>query len=75
MISFGVVYSFPGQNGQNPPFFLWEGEIKSVGRFPLSTEMITQRPEMGSFLSSDTYLHGELFAQLFTLCYFGFIIS
>jgi hypothetical protein len=53
MISVGVVYSFPGQKGQNPPLFFWEGEIKSVGLFPLSTEIMTQRPDIGSFLSSD----------------------
>ena len=55
MISGGVVYSLPWQNGQKPPFFLCdEGEIKSVGLLPLSTEMITQRPVIGSLLSSDT---------------------
>ena len=52
MISGGVVYSLPGQKGQNPPFFLWDGETKSVGLFPLSTEMITHLPTMGSFLNS-----------------------
>lgn len=56
MISGGVVYSLPWQNGQKPPFFLCdEGEIKSVGLLPLSTEIITQRPVIGSLLSSDTY--------------------
>jgi hypothetical protein len=56
IISGGVVYSLPWQNGQNPPFFLWEeGEIKSVGLLPLSIEIITQRPVIGSLLSSDTY--------------------
>ncbi len=55
IISGGVVYSFPGQKGQNPPLFFCEGETKSVGRFPLSTEIITQRPDIGSFLSSDIF--------------------
>jgi len=53
IISVGVVYSLPGQNGQKPPFFFWDGETKSVGLFPRSIEIITQRPDMGSFLSSD----------------------
>ncbi len=53
IISCGVVYSLPGQKGQKPPFFLCEGDAKSVGRLPLSTEIITQRPDIGSFLSSD----------------------
>jgi hypothetical protein len=51
-ISGGVVYSFPGQKGQNPPFFFCEGETKSVGLFPRSTEIITHLPTIGSFLSS-----------------------
>jgi hypothetical protein len=55
IISDGVVYSLPWQNGQNPPLFLCEGETKSVGRFPLSTEIITHLPEIGSFLNSDIY--------------------
>src|SRR3989304_2940300 len=49
-ISGGVVYSLPGQKGQNPPFLLCTGgEAKSVGLFPLSTAIMTQPPEMGSF--------------------------
>src|SRR5512134_1628003 len=52
MISGGVVYSFPGQNGQNPPFFRWDCERKSVGLFPRSIDMMTHRPTIGSFLSS-----------------------
>jgi hypothetical protein len=55
MISGGVVYSLPGQKGQNPPFFLCEAERKSVGLFPRSIDMITHLPTMGSFLSSGIY--------------------
>jgi hypothetical protein len=51
-ISLGVVCSFPSQKAQNPPFFGDTRIPKSDGLFPLSTEMITHLPEIGSFLNS-----------------------
>src|ERR1700704_6282781 len=53
-ISGGVVFSLPGQNGQNPPFMATRSRKKSPGRLERSVEMITQRPVTGSFLSSGT---------------------
>src|SRR5215472_5310235 len=51
--SFGVFASLPGQNGQ---FFPSPGMTlsrrKSMGRFPRSVEMITQRPVIGSLRNS-----------------------
>jgi hypothetical protein len=56
IISGGAVCSLPGQNGQNPPvLLLCDGDIKSAGLFPLSTDIITHLPEMGSFLNSGIY--------------------
>ena len=52
MISGGVVCSLPSQNAQKPPFFGETRIPKSEGRFPLSIEIMTHLPEMGSFLSS-----------------------
>src|SRR5258708_22046841 len=51
--SLGVFVSFPGQNGQ---FFgslgITLSRKKSMGRFPRSVEIITQRPVIGSFRNS-----------------------
>src|SRR5438046_951298 len=48
----GVLLELPEQKGQNPPFILTESRAKSVGRLARSVEIMTQRPTMGSFLSS-----------------------
>ena len=50
----GVLFSLPGQNGQNPPLFLTDSLTKSVGRLERSVEMMTHRPTMGSLRSSGT---------------------
>jgi hypothetical protein len=55
MISGGVVYSLPGQKGQNPPFFRCEGDMKSVGLFPLSIDIMTHLPTIGSFRNSGIF--------------------
>src|SRR5262245_16775435 len=52
-ISGGVLSSWPAQNTQLVSFGRTGSGPKSVGRRPRSPEMITQRPTMGSFLSSD----------------------
>src|SRR6266446_5701316 len=52
-ISGGVLPSAPGQNGQFfGPVSRTLSRRKSVGRFPRSVEMITQRPVMGSLRNS-----------------------
>jgi hypothetical protein len=51
-ISGGVLSSFPSQRGQNPPIDLDCSVTKSEGLLPLSVEMITHLPWIGSFLSS-----------------------
>src|ERR1700758_3379037 len=56
-ISGGVLASFPGQKGQNPPLIFIFSRTKSVGRLARSVEMITQRPTIGSFLSSGNALN------------------
>jgi hypothetical protein len=53
-ISGGVLSSFPWQRGQNPPADLRSSAAKSEGLLPLSVEMITHLPWMGSFLSWGT---------------------
>src|SRR5260221_4842359 len=54
-ISGGVLLSFPGQNGQKDvPLSAALSRRKSLGRLERSVEMMTQRPVMGSFLSSGT---------------------
>jgi hypothetical protein len=56
IISGGAVCSLPGQKGQKPAaFLLWEGEMKSEGLLPLSTDMMTHLPDMGSFLNSGMF--------------------
>jgi len=54
-ISGGVLSSFPVQNGQNVPggSTSSRGMMKSPGRLPRSTEMITHRCWIGSCRSSD----------------------
>jgi hypothetical protein len=51
-ISGGVADSFPGQKGQSLLSRLLGALEKSEGLLPLSVEMITHLPMMGSFLSS-----------------------
>jgi len=52
IISGGVDFSLPMQKGQIPLWSFFAGTGKSCGRFPRSGEMMTQRFNMGSFLSS-----------------------
>jgi hypothetical protein len=51
-VSGGVDFSLPSQNGQIPWWSFLAGAGKSCGRFPRSVDMMTQRFNMGSFLSS-----------------------
>src|SRR5579864_1871288 len=52
----GVLPSLPKQKGQNPlPSMRTLSRTKSVGRLARSVEMMTQRPVIGSFLSSGNY--------------------
>jgi hypothetical protein len=51
--SLGVFASLPGQNGQFfPSLGITLSRRKSMGRFPRSVEMITQRPVIGSLRNS-----------------------
>src|SRR5208283_6013154 len=50
----GVLFSLPGQNGQNPPLIFTDSRTKSVGRLERSVDMMTHRPTMGSLRNSGT---------------------
>src|SRR5208282_1291513 len=55
----GVLFSLPGQKGQNPPFIFTGSRLKSVGRLARSVEIMTHRPTIGSLRSSGTANLGQ----------------
>src|SRR3972149_2602105 len=52
IISLGVIFSLPGQNGQSPPFDGGGVTMNPERRFPRDGAIVPGLPIMGSFLSS-----------------------
>src|SRR3972149_7015114 len=68
IISLGVIFSLPGQNGHSPPFYGGGVTTNSDGRFPRSVAIITHLPIMGSFLSSGISKKKKPIKNRFALC-------